>query len=129
MSDNLSGDRFDVTASITSPDGVHLALVRGSIDTAGPVNVRVHSQCMLGEVLGSVRCDCGRLLNSGMDYIARHGGVFLYMRQTDPESDLALKLDAYEREDEGLRGRAEQCHPEGSEEAMTQPSAPSLRSG
>ena len=85
----------------------HLALIRGTLDTAGPVNVRVHSQCILGEALGSVRCDCGRLLNLGLDYVAKHGGVFLYMRQVDPEADLARKLDAYEREDagEGSRGR------------------------
>lgn len=79
----------------------HLALVRGAIDSTGPVNVRVHSQCILGESLGSVRCDCGRLLNLGLDYVAKHGGVFLYMRQVDPEADLARKLDAYEREDAG----------------------------
>jgi 3,4-dihydroxy 2-butanone 4-phosphate synthase/GTP cyclohydrolase II len=79
----------------------HMALVRGAVNPSGPVNVRVHSQCILGEVFGSARCDCGRLLHSGMDYIARNGGVFLYMRQTDPEADLALKLDAYAREDEG----------------------------
>jgi 3,4-dihydroxy 2-butanone 4-phosphate synthase/GTP cyclohydrolase II len=83
----------------------HLALVRGDIDPARPVNVRVHSQCILGEALGSVRCDCGRLLNLGMEYVAKHGGVFLYMRQMDPEADLARKLDAYEREDGGRDGR------------------------
>ena len=83
----------------------HLALVRGDIDPARPVNVRVHSQCILGEALGSVRCDCGRLLGLGMEYVAKHGGVFLYMRQTDPEDDLARKLDAYEREDGTRDGR------------------------
>jgi 3,4-dihydroxy 2-butanone 4-phosphate synthase/GTP cyclohydrolase II len=83
----------------------HLALVRGNLDPSKPVNVRVHSQCILGEALGSVRCDCGRLLNVGMDYVAKHGGVFLYMRQVDPETDIARKLDAYEREDGAKDGR------------------------
>ncbi|HLP40077.1 MAG TPA: 3,4-dihydroxy-2-butanone-4-phosphate synthase [Fibrobacteria bacterium] len=77
----------------------HLALVSGAIDPFRPINVRVHSQCILGEALGSTRCDCGRLRDVGMEHIAKHGGVFLYMRQTDPETDLARKLEAYVDED------------------------------
>ena len=101
----------------------HLAMVRGAIDPSRPVNVRVHSQCMLGEVLGSVRCDCGRLLNTGMDYIAKHGGVFLYMRQTDPEADLARKLDTYQREDDARNpaasGRGSLKQPPGKRQGRT----------
>jgi 3,4-dihydroxy 2-butanone 4-phosphate synthase/GTP cyclohydrolase II len=75
----------------------HLAFARGDIGPDRPVNVRVHSQCLLGDVFGSTRCDCGRLLHAGLESVARQGGIFLYMRQTDPESDLAGKLEAYER--------------------------------
>jgi 3,4-dihydroxy 2-butanone 4-phosphate synthase / GTP cyclohydrolase II len=77
----------------------HLALVNGEIDSRRPVNVRVHSECLAGDVFGSVRCECGKLLNAALDHLAAQGGVFLYMRQVDPEADFARKMEAYDRED------------------------------
>lgn len=73
----------------------HLALVKGDLSPKRPVLVRVHSECLVGDVFGSSRCDCGRLLHTGLDLIARQGGVFLYMRQVDAEAALARKLDSF----------------------------------
>jgi 3,4-dihydroxy 2-butanone 4-phosphate synthase/GTP cyclohydrolase II len=72
----------------------HLALVRGSLDPRKAIRVRVHSECVFGDVLGSQGCDCGRLLKEGMESIARTGGVFLYMRQAHPEEDFQRKAEA-----------------------------------
>ncbi len=63
-------------------DGEHLALVYGDINTDEPVLVRVHSECLTGDVLGSRRCDCGEQLDESMRRIVKEGrGVLLYMRQ------------------------------------------------
>jgi 3,4-dihydroxy 2-butanone 4-phosphate synthase/GTP cyclohydrolase II len=83
----------------------HMALVRGDISSERPVNVRVHSECLTGDVFGSLRCDCGRLMNVGLEYIAKHGGIFLYMRQVEPESDFGRKMEAYDEADAG-KGRS-----------------------
>ncbi|MDP3063826.1 MAG: 3,4-dihydroxy-2-butanone-4-phosphate synthase, partial [Chloroflexota bacterium] len=67
--------------SVVDPDE-HLALVMGEIRADQPVLVRVHSECVTGDVFGSVRCDCGDQLHMALDAIAHEGkGVFLYMRQ------------------------------------------------
>jgi 3,4-dihydroxy 2-butanone 4-phosphate synthase / GTP cyclohydrolase II len=73
----------------------HLALVKGEISPKRPALVRVHSECLVGDVFGTTRCDCGRLLNTGLDLIAKQGGVFLYMRQVDAESALARKIESF----------------------------------
>jgi 3,4-dihydroxy 2-butanone 4-phosphate synthase/GTP cyclohydrolase II len=73
----------------------HLALVKGEIGSKRPALVRVHSECLVGDVFGSTRCDCGRLLHAGLDLIAKQGGVFLYMRQVDAESAFARKIDSF----------------------------------
>lgn len=73
----------------------HLALVKGEISPKRPSLVRVHSECLVGDVFGTTRCDCGRLLNTGLDLIAKQGGVFLYMRQVDAESALARKIESF----------------------------------
>ncbi|MDQ3001347.1 MAG: 3,4-dihydroxy-2-butanone-4-phosphate synthase [Fibrobacterota bacterium] len=74
----------------------HMALVKGDISPKHPANVRVHSECLTGDVFGTSLCNCGCLFHLGLEQIAKHGGVFLYMRQVDPEADFTRKIQAYD---------------------------------
>jgi 3,4-dihydroxy 2-butanone 4-phosphate synthase/GTP cyclohydrolase II len=96
--------QFKLRLYTSSPDGrEHLALIKGDLTQADAPLVRVHSECLTGDVLGSLRCDCGNQLHTAMRMVEQEGcGVILYMRQEGRGIGLVNKLHAYKLQENGL---------------------------
>jgi GTP cyclohydrolase II len=95
---------FQTIAYSTTPDEPmpHLALVSEHTNTQAEVIVRIHSECMTGDVFGSKRCDCGEQLDAAMQKVAAKGGIIIYLRQEGRGIGLLNKLHAYNLQANGM---------------------------
>ena len=80
----------------------HTAIVANKIDTNTRINVRIHSECWTGDVVGSLKCDCRDQLETALNYIGKNGGIVIYLRQEGRGIGLLNKLKAYALQEQGF---------------------------
>ena len=83
-------------------DFPHIAMVKGKISQEYPVNVRIHSECLTGDLLHSLRCDCGEQLDASFRYFEKNDGIILYLRQEGRGIGIIKKMEAYNLQNQGM---------------------------